>query len=60
MDVERNKQVVREFTDAINARDWDRLDQLVATDFVRHSYAAPPIRSREDLKRYLRSEFETQ
>jgi predicted ester cyclase len=50
--------VVREFTDAINARDWGRLDRVVAADFVRHSYATPAVRSREDLKRYLRAEFE--
>lgn len=57
-DTERNKKIVREFADAINARDWDRLDQTVASDFVRHSSSAPPVRSREELKRYLHSEFE--
>lgn len=61
MDVERNKGVVRAFAEAINARDWDRLDELVAADFVRHSHAAgaPGVRSRDDLKQYLRGEFET-
>jgi predicted ester cyclase len=57
MDLERNKRIVREFADAINARDWARLDRLVAPDFVRHRHAAPPVRSREDLKQYLRDEF---
>ena len=57
-DTERNKDVVREFADAINARDWNRLDRTVSPNFVRHSFAAPDIRSREELKRYLRSEFD--
>lgn len=57
MDLERNKRVVREFAEAINARDWGRLDRLVAPEFVRHSHAAPPVRSREELKQYLRDEF---
>lgn len=57
-DLERNKNVVREFAGAINARDWNRLDETVASSFVRHSSAAPPVRSREELKQYLRSEFE--
>lgn len=50
--------MVREFNDAINARDWDRLDRTVAPDFVRHSHAAPDVGSREELKRYLRDEFD--
>jgi steroid delta-isomerase-like uncharacterized protein len=58
-DTERNKDVIREFAGAINARDWGRLDRVVAPDFVRHSHAAPGVRSREELKQYLRSEFET-
>lgn len=56
-DIETNKRVVRAFAEAINRRDWDALDHLVALDFVRHSNAAPGIQSREDLKRYLRNEF---
>jgi len=34
---EANKQVVREFVDAINRQDWRRFDELVAPDFIRHS-----------------------
>lgn len=58
MDVERNKEIVRAFADAINARDWDRLDRLVAPDFVRHSHSAAPVHGRDELQRYLRSEFD--
>jgi steroid delta-isomerase-like uncharacterized protein len=58
-DNEGNKQVVRLFAAAINRRDCDALDDIVATDFVRYSNAAPGVWSREDLKEFLRSEFET-
>ena len=37
MTTEANKQVVREFVDAINRQDWRRFDELVAPDFIRHS-----------------------
>ncbi len=58
---ERNRAVVRSFVEAVNARNWDRFDGLLAPDFRRHSAAAgsPPVRSREELKTYLRSEFVT-
>ena len=56
-DIETNKRVVRAFAEAINRRDWDALDDLVAMDFVRHSNAALGVHSRDDLKRYLHNEF---
>ena len=57
-DLERNKRIVRAFVDAVNARDWDALDHLVSPEFVRHSDAAgePGVRSRDDLKWFLRNE----
>jgi steroid delta-isomerase-like uncharacterized protein len=57
-ETERNKHLVREFVCAINARDWDGLERTIATDFVRHSSAAPSVGSREELKEYLRRECE--
>jgi predicted ester cyclase len=59
--VDRHKAIVREFIDAINAQNWNKLDELVATDFVRHSYAAgePEICDRNTLKEFLRRELET-
>jgi predicted ester cyclase len=39
-EAERNKNAVRTFVAAVNAQDWDRLDQVVAANFVRHSHAA--------------------
>jgi steroid delta-isomerase-like uncharacterized protein len=59
MSIDHNKAIVRAFAEAIDDRDWERLDELVAPDFVRHSASAPAVRSREELKAYLRSEFET-
>jgi len=58
---EANKQVVREFVDAINRQDWHRFEELVASDFVRHSntYGQPPIRSRDQLRKFLAGEAGT-
>lgn len=60
-ELERNKAIVLAFVESVNSQNWDRLDELVAPDFVRHSHAAGPpgVRSRDDLKRFLRGEFET-
>ena len=56
-----NKRVVREFVDAINRRDWRRLEELVAPDFVRHSgtYGQSGIRSRDQLREFLAAEADT-
>lgn len=60
-EVERNKAVVRAFVAAVNAQDWSRVSELIAPDFARHSHAggSPAVRSRDDLLRFLRGEFET-
>ena len=41
--VEANKEVVRQLTSAINDRDFDLLDELVAPDVVRHSQATAGV-----------------
>jgi steroid delta-isomerase-like uncharacterized protein len=45
-----NKDLIREFTAALNATDWNALGNIVADSFVRHSAATagPPVRSRDD------------
>jgi steroid delta-isomerase-like uncharacterized protein len=45
-----NKDLVRKFTEAVNAADWDELAEIVADDFTRHSAATagPPVTSRDD------------
>jgi predicted ester cyclase len=55
---ERNKAVVSAFVEAVNAQDWRQIDELVAPGFVRHSCAAPGVQSRDDLKLFLRAEYE--
>ncbi len=48
--LEANKDLVRRFTEALNAEDWDALDELVTDDFTRHSEATPgpTVSSREE------------
>lgn len=48
-----NKELVRAFTAAVNAADWEALDGLVAENLVRHSEATggPPVTSRADFVR---------
>lgn len=59
--VEENKQIVLAMIDAVNARDLDALDTLVAADVRRYSGATPGllISSRDQLKEFLRSDFAT-
>ena len=56
--IERNKNLVHAYIDAINRHNWDRLDEIVSTDFIRHSYAAgePAVRCRGDLIQFLRTQ----
>jgi steroid delta-isomerase-like uncharacterized protein len=55
---ESNKALVHAFINAINSRDWDMLDNIVAEDFERHSFAAgePRVKCRGDLIQYLRTQ----
>ena len=48
--LEANKDLVRRFTEALNAANWDALDELVTEDFTRHSQATagPEVHSREE------------
>lgn len=47
VDLESTKGLVREFTEATNAADWDALAELLVEDFTRHSAATagPPVTS---------------
>ena len=49
--------VVREFFGAMNDRELNRLDAIVAANFVRHCQATPDVdvRSLEDFKAFLRA-----
>lgn len=54
-----NEATVRAMVEALNARDLDRLDGLIAADLVRHSQSTPgvEVRSLEDFEAFLRSDF---
>jgi steroid delta-isomerase-like uncharacterized protein len=58
---EHNKAIVRAFVEAINRKDWRRLEELVAPDFARHSSASgqPQNRNREQLRDFLAGEAST-
>jgi steroid delta-isomerase-like uncharacterized protein len=49
-ELEANKELVRQFTEATNAANWEALAEIVSDDFTRHSQATegPPVKSREE------------
>lgn len=58
-DLERNKDLVRRMIAAMNGRDLEALDDIVAGDVVRYCQATPDVvvRSLEDFKSFLRGDF---
>lgn len=56
-----NEEIVRRFVSAVNDRDLDALDELVASDVIRHSPSTPGlvVTNREELKDFLRQDFAT-
>lgn len=52
--LEMNKELFRQYVEAYNAKDIDRLDQLMTADFARHSQAATEVSSLEEFKADLR------
>ena len=56
--IERNKELVRSFGEAINLRQLDILDDIVAPDFIRHCQATPEVdvRSLQGFKEFLRQD----
>lgn len=61
LQTEQNKTVVRAFVEAINQKDWQRFDELVAPDFSRHSSTSgqAKIRSRDQFRDFLAGEAST-
>jgi steroid delta-isomerase-like uncharacterized protein len=55
---EENKVLARRFGEAMNARQFHLLDELVAPDFLRHCEATPEVtvRSLEQFKEFLRQD----
>lgn len=56
--IEDNKDVVRRFGEAMNSRQLHLLDEIVASDFVRHCQATPEVtvRNLEQFKEFLRQD----
>jgi predicted ester cyclase len=57
--MKRNLELVRQMTEAINRRDFDALDAIVASDVRRHSAATPDVdvRNLEEFKAFLRRDL---
>jgi len=60
-DADHVRDLVRRLEHAMNSRELDLLDDVLAADFVRHCEATPDFdgRSREDFKDFLRSNAES-
>jgi len=56
--LEANKELFRQYVEAYNATDFDRLDELMTPDFARHSQAATEVNSLEEFKANLRQGHE--
>lgn len=41
--LEANKNLIHRFIEAVNAADWDALDELLTQDFKRHCQATPDV-----------------
>lgn len=56
---ESNKEIVRRFIDAVNARELEALDDLVASDVVRHCPSTPDlvVRSLDDFRAFLNEDL---
>jgi len=56
--VDESKTLVRRFGEAMNSRQLDLLDDIVAADFVRHCQATPEVdvRSLQGFKEFLRQD----
>jgi predicted ester cyclase len=57
--LETNKGVVRQLVDAINSRNYNLLDEIIAPDFIRHCQATPDVhvKSRDEMKQFLQQDL---
>lgn len=58
---ETNKQVIRDFVEATNNKDWPKFDELVADNVLRNTSTSgqPVINSKEKLKLFHLDELQT-
>lgn len=56
--IEQNKALARSFGEAMNTRQFDLLDKIVAPDFLRHCQATPEVdvRSLQGFKEFLKQD----
>ncbi len=55
-----NKEIVSDFINATNQKDWDKVLTLVHNDFVRHSSSEPKeIKTNIELVKFHQAELET-
>ncbi|MEI2823861.1 MAG: ester cyclase [Chitinophagaceae bacterium] len=55
-----NKEIVSDFINATNEKDWDKVLTLVHNDFVRHSSSEPKeIKTNIELVKFHQAELET-
>ena len=61
MTTDFNKELVRQFVDVANARNWDRVEELVAPDFQRHTsvFGQPEVHSWAQFREFLVSECQS-
>lgn len=58
---EKNKQLFVRGVEAINSRNWEALNDLIAQNYVRHCQATPDVKvtSLEEFKQYLKQDAAT-
>jgi len=58
---DKNKEIATQMINAINDRDYDLLDEIMAPDLVRHCQATPNlnIRSLNEFKEFLKEDLKT-
>lgn len=55
-----NKEIVAEFINATNQKDWDRVLTLVHNDFIRHSSSEPKeVKTNTGLVKFHQAELDT-
>ncbi len=58
---DKNKEIATQMINAINDRDYDLLDEIMAPDLVRHCQSTPNlnIRSLNEFKEFLKEDLKT-
>ena len=59
--LEANKAIIRQFSEAVNNNNLEALDEIMTTNFVRHSQATPEVKvnSLEEFKQFAKVSSES-